>query len=243
MQRAATIRRAVLALTALAVIPAVIFFQAAPAAANNPNAPSGITADEGDTEVKVSWTTPTGTTCPASDYFLRIYTDGYLEVAAEAFTPDNEYTVVGLTAGTDYIAELWTYSAACNDYSLLPADVAFTTNSTNDDTNDPEPAADAPLLAPNPPTNVQVATNSNTAAINWTASASSSNHCSVTDYAILVDNLTDDTVDDTVVYDITGTSESVSGLTAGDEYDVYVWAYSADCSVWSSDGMATFTNN
>lgn len=226
------------------LILAGIILAALPAAAQeNPNAPSAVTASAvGDAEVTVSWTTPsTGEACPdITDYFVRIWDPAARRAVVELFTESRSHTVGGLNPGTKYVAYVWTYSAECDDYSLSPATITFTTTDAASEA-DPNPDS-TPLLAPRAPTNVQVTVSNNTAAISWTAPVDDATHCDVDDYSVSVQDRTDRSIEDKVADYILTTSTTISGLTAGRQYRVLVYGYSVECDDWSAEGKATFQN-
>lgn len=220
----------------------------ASAAAQQPNAPGAVTASPvGDTEVTVSWTTPAPSGepigegdyeggCDTTDYFVRVRNLNVYEDVAEVFVVGTSYTMGVLTGSNTYEAAVWTYSAQCDDYSASPATVTFTTGSASGD-GDPVPDT-TPLLSPRAATDVTVTVSGTQAGISWTAPVDSSNHCDVLDYSVQLHNVSDGSADDIIKDYITGTSATVDGVTAGDTYRVFVWAYSEECDAWSPAGEA-----
>ena len=216
-------------LTASLVMAIALVFTAGSqvSASGNPGSPTNVQVSAGDTEATITWTAPSSDgTCSPSDYqvWVEKVSDGEITKGDEV---QSGWIATGLDLSTDYTVTVWTYSINCNDYSLEPATATFSTTAA-DEGNAVTPTE---KHAPKRVKNLAVSVSGSTATVSWDApGVKDGKHYAATDYMVKAINV-DTKVEVATVEEVTGTSTSITDLSAG-RYKFKVIAYNSTCDCW-----------
>ena len=252
-------RQAIVSLALIGVLAAALVFAwGGRASADDPPKPGPVTDVTveriGTTRATVSFRPPPAGECPVThiyhlyyfgdppsgwNFILPLYRHGAphngIQAGIITYTGFKTYTHVRLTRNTEYRWEISTVSEKCGGFSnrSTPVSITFKTlaaEPTPTPTPTPVPVPENP---PKPPKKLAVSGSGNSATISWTApNQNNKKRCAISEYAVYVGNRTDPVTGgfSSKRWFVSGTSATVSGLTSGHKYGVYVASYSEECS-------------
>lgn len=173
-----------------------------------PDAPTGLGATRGDTQVALSWTAPASNGGSAiTDYVVEYNDGGGWSTFADGTSTSTSATVTGLTNGTSY------------DFRVSATNAIGTGSASST-------ATATPATTPGIPTSLAAVAASGQTALTWTAPASTGG-AAITDY-IVEYKLSSDSSWSTFADGTSATaSATVTGLTNGLEYNFRVSATNA----------------
>ena len=231
----------------LAVFGALALAGVAYAQGQTPGAPTNVSVSAADTEATITWVAPEPGegTCEPTDYevFVKRISDGDRTAGSEVLSP---WIATGLEPSTDYEVAIYTYSAACDEYSAEPAEATFATAGA-DAANAEEPAekhAPKRVRRMSAVRAVGEGQSDDSAVLRWNApSAKNGKHHAATDYAVRVIRVAENggKTEVSTTEEITATQFTVEGLTEGN-YRFKVAAYSADCNCWGAWRSVKYTH-
>ncbi len=236
-------RRLMLALSLLAAGLGYVAVSPAVAQSLQTKAPTNVSATAGDTEATITWQlggTHDGGACGAERHWVRV-SDGttHAAVAVSAMLGPSvtSWHVRDLTAGTNYYVKVWAHRENDCGYSP-PGTTRFTTNAS-DAPGDPSAAAQNGWRAPRNVRRVAVTTSGTSATVTWQAPGAPGHakRCAAgSEYSWRLENLTTGAPAqyESVTETLTALTDTLTGLTVGNEYKITVYVHSSNsnCS-WS----------
>ena len=193
-----------------------------PAAPTVPAAPTNVQGTPQDSAVAVTWTAPTDGGSPITGYRVTPFINGTAQTPIATNSTSTNYTVTGLTNGTNY-----TFAVAA-------------INAVGTGSNSSQSAVVTPFAATPPwaPTGVQGTPNDKSVALTWTAPASDGGSA-ITGYQVTP--YINGVPQTAVPTNSTSTSYTVTGLTNGTAYTFTVAAVNAVGTGTQSTASASIT--
>ena len=214
------------------------------AQSGDPGTPKSLAVAPTDTTAVISWDAPDanvgeGEQCDAVDYSVRVeaVTDGDSVRGSEVQSP---WTATGLNPSTRYAVEVYAYGD-CDEYSAVPAEATFSTTAADSNPEDTSDEKHAPKRVRDLTAN---RVDAGSATVSWTAPRTKNGkHYAATEYVIDVMNVVRGGKNTLAksVYDITDTSATVDGLSAG-KYRFRVAAYNSECDCWGKYRSIPYTH-
>lgn len=209
-----------------------------------PGVPTNVSIAATDTEATITWSDPAAGEgdCAATDYqvWVEKISDGERIGGNEVNSP---WTATGLDPSTNYAVSIYTYGAACDEYSEVPAEATFST--TASDENDA--ATPAEKHAPKRVRGLRAAKTdgvNDSASLSWNAPRTKNGkHHAATEYAVEVTSIAGngDKTEIETIFGITATEAVVDDLTAG-VYRFRVAAYNKQCNCWGKWRAIRYTH-
>ncbi len=239
----------------LAAIPVVLAptpLPAQSAAPVRPSPPRPLPVTVGDTEALLTWTTGgpgVGGACAATYYYVDIFepNDSLVATSTPMDAPTSgslRWFVDGLAPATAYRGEITAYGATCDEYAI--GTVALTTTGASASSDPTAPAGNAKQL-PFPVRTLRNQVSGTSATVTWEAprADASPHRCRTSTPPAYVWYLYDETADRIIKEPATNVdgrrTQTFSGLTPGTKYVFRVFAYSAECDVYSASSKVAWT--
>ena len=235
MTISSTIRTCILPVAAFALVGMLALGGVAQAHHDgaHPGAPTNLRVAAGDTEATITWDAPdAGEVCAPTDYqvWVRDANDSEAVGGNEVQSP---WQATGLTAGTDYSVEVYTYGKDCDEYSEASAEATFRTTVTDGDNAADTAEKHAPKRVKRGSLTAARVGSTNSALVSWQAPGTKNGkHHAATEYAVeVMTGPKGSRTLDRTIYDITDTEVTVDNLSTG-PYRFRVAAYSKECNCW-----------
>ena len=209
-----------------------------------PGAPTNVQVSATDTEATITWSDPASGegVCAATDYqvWVEKISDGERTGGNEVTSP---WKATGLEPSTNYAVSIYTYGAACDEYSAEPAEATFSTTAA--DANDAaEPTEKHAPKRVRGLSAVKTTGQTDEASLSWNAPRTKNGkHHAATEYAVEVSSVAEngDKTEIETIFDITATQATVDNLTAG-VYRFRVAAHSSECNCWGKWRAIRYTH-